>query len=228
LSEPLLEFEGVSRTYSRGNESIAALTEASLTVHSGEFIVVTGPSGAGKSTLLHVAAGLDAPDAGTCRFRGQNIYTLNSKARARYRRRNIGFVFQFFHLVPTLDAVQNVSLPLLLDGVPKGDADRRAEKMLTRLGMGDRLRHKPNEMSGGQMQRVAVARAVIAEPPLVLADEPTGNLDSEAGTEVLRILKEAAASNKAAVILVTHDPEAAEIGDRRVAIHDGRLLAAVR
>jgi ABC-type lipoprotein export system ATPase subunit len=225
--QPLLRFEGVSKTYHRGSESIHALEKVSFDVGAGDFVVVTGPSGSGKSTLLHVAAGLDEPDEGSVLFEGIDIYSYSARERAKFRRRKLGFVFQFFNLVPTLNAVQNVSLPLLLDGISKNSADAKAEELLTQLGMAHRLHHKPNEMSGGQMQRVAVARALIADPPLILADEPTGNLDSETGEEVLRLLKEAAAQHGAAVILVTHDPEAAGIGDRRVAIHDGRILTAV-
>lgn len=227
MTDTLIHLHDVSRAYLRGDERISALTHTSLQVEPGEFLVVTGPSGSGKSTLLHVAGGLDAPDSGVVRFRGQDVYAWSSHERARYRRRQVGFVFQFFNLVPTLDAVQNVSLPLLLDGVQPAVADRRATELLERLGIGDRRGHTPGEMSGGQMQRVAVARAVVANPPLVLADEPTGNLDSASGVEVLALLKEAAKLNGAAVILVTHDPSAADLGDRKVTIHDGHLLAEV-
>ncbi|MBX7159327.1 MAG: ABC transporter ATP-binding protein [Acidimicrobiia bacterium] len=227
MSDPLLQFQDVSKSYHRGTEEIHALRHVSCTIEDGEFVVVTGPSGSGKSTLLHVAAGLDKPDGGKVTFRGTDVFQFGSRKRARFRRRNIGFVFQFFNLVPTLNAVQNVSLPMLLDGIGKTEADKRAEDLLVQLGMESRLHHKPNEMSGGQMQRVAVARALIADPPVILADEPTGNLDSEAGAEVLAVLKDAAANRGAAVVLVTHDPEAAQIGDRRIAIHDGNILAAV-
>ncbi|MFN8106087.1 MAG: ABC transporter ATP-binding protein [Acidimicrobiia bacterium] len=227
MSEPLVHFENVSKSYHRGTEEIHALRNVTCSISDGEFVVVTGPSGSGKSTLLHVAAGLDKPDSGKVTFRGTDVFEFGSRKRARFRRRNIGFVFQFFNLVPTLNAVQNVSLPMLLDGVGKAEADKRAEELLVQLGMQSRLHHKPNELSGGQMQRVAVARALIADPPVILADEPTGNLDSEAGAEVLAVLKDAATSQGAAVVLVTHDPEAAQIGDRRIAIHDGNILAAV-
>lgn len=227
MSGPLLLFEDVSKSYHRGTEEIHALRRVTCSIDDGEFVVVTGPSGSGKSTLLHVAAGLDKPDTGRVTFRGTDVFEFGSRKRARFRRRNIGFVFQFFNLVPTLNAVQNVSLPMLLDGIGKAEADKRAEELLVQLGMESRLHHKPNEMSGGQMQRVAVARALIADPPVILADEPTGNLDSEAGAEVLAVLKDAAAVRGAAVVLVTHDPEAAQIGDRRIAIHDGNILAAV-
>lgn len=227
MSDPLLRFEDVSKSYHRGTEEIHALRHVTCTIDDGEFVVVTGPSGSGKSTLLHVAAGLDKPDSGVVEFRGTDVFQFGSRKRARFRRRNIGFIFQFFNLVPTLNAVQNVSLPMLLDGIGKTEADKRAEELLVQLGMESRLHHKPNEMSGGQMQRVAVARALIADPPVILADEPTGNLDSEAGAEVLAVLKEAAATRGAAVVLVTHDPEAAEIGDRRIIIHDGNILSTV-
>jgi len=227
MTEPLLRFDGVAKSYHRGTEEIHALRRVSFDIEDGEFVCVTGPSGSGKSTLLHVAAGLDKPDEGMVYFRGQDIFSMGARKRARFRRRNIGFVFQFFNLVPTLNAVQNASLPLLLDGVGKTEADKKAEELLISLGMEKRLHHRPNEMSGGQMQRVAVARALIADPPMILADEPTGNLDSESGAEVLRVLGEAASKRGSAVILVTHDPEAAQIGDRRITIHDGAVLASV-
>ncbi len=227
MTTPLLRFHEVTKHYDRGTESIRALERVSFDVNTGDFVVVTGPSGSGKSTLLHVAAGLDRPNSGEVYFNGEDVFGFSSRERARFRRRNLGFIFQFFNLVPTLNAVQNVSLPLLLDGLGKHAADAKARALLESMGMGERLGHRPAEMSGGQMQRVAVARALVADPPLILADEPTGNLDSEAGAEVLRLLKSAAADHKATVLLVTHDPEAATIGDRRVAIHDGRVLQTV-
>lgn len=174
---PVLQLTGVGKTYRRGDEQVHVLVDFDFTVGAGEFVVVTGPSGAGKSTLLHVAGGLDAPDGGTVAMAGRDVWSMSAGARAAFRRRNLGFIFQFFNLVPMLTAVENVSLPLVLDGIPARSADARAEELLHRIGLGDRAEHRPAELSGGQMQRVAVARAVVARPSIVLADEPTGNLD---------------------------------------------------
>ena len=180
-----------------------------FTLAAGEFVAVTGPSGAGKSTLLHVAGGLDPPDTGSVAVAGQDVWAMSSSTRAAFRRRNLGFVFQFFNLVPMLTAVENVSLPLVLDGIPTRSADARAEELLHRVGLGDRLRHRPAELSGGQMQRVAVARALAARPSIILADEPTGNLDSHSSTEVLDLLRSLSEEDGAAVVLATHDQAAA-------------------
>ncbi|WP_306361722.1 ABC transporter ATP-binding protein [Nocardia sp. CC227C] len=218
----LLELTAVSKSYLRGDERVHALRELDLTVAAGEFVIVTGPSGAGKSTLLHVAGGLDAPDGGTVTVRGEDIWALSATARSAFRRRSLGFVFQFFNLVPMLDAVENVSLPLILDGVPARTADTRARELLERVGLGDRARHRPGELSGGQMQRVSVARAMVARPALLLADEPTGNLDSASSDAVLSLLRELAEENDTAVIVVTHDPAASAYGTRHLGLVDGR------
>ncbi|MBF6180657.1 ABC transporter ATP-binding protein [Nocardia otitidiscaviarum] len=218
----LLELNAVSKSYLRGEERVHALRDLDLTVSAGEFVIVTGPSGAGKSTLLHVAGGLDAPDSGTVTVRGEDIWALSATARSAFRRRSLGFVFQFFNLVPMLDAVENVSLPLVLDGVPARTADTRARELLERVGLGDRARHRPGELSGGQMQRVSVARAMVARPALLLADEPTGNLDSTSSDAVLSLLRELAEENDTAVIVVTHDPAASPYGTRHIGLVDGR------
>src|SRR6202049_2453031 len=169
---PVLRLEGVGKTYRRGHEQVHVLVDVDFTLDAGEFVVVTGPSGAGKSALLHIAGGLDAPDSGTVAVTGQDVWSMSTGARAAFRRRNLGFVFQFFNLVPMLTAVENVSLPLVLDGMPARSADARAEELLERVGLGDRARHRPSELSGGQMQRVAVARALVARPSIVLAHAP--------------------------------------------------------
>ncbi len=185
----VLQLEGVNKKYLRGDERVDVLVDFNFTLSAGEFVVVTGPSGAGKSTLLHIAGGLDAPDAGTVTVAGQDVRAMSAGARAAFRRRNLGFVFQFFNLVPMLTAVENVSLPLVLDGMSARSADARAEELLQRVGLGDRTRHRPAELSGGQMQRVAVARALVARPSIILADEPTGNLDSRSSTDILDLLR---------------------------------------
>ena len=220
--KPVLQLEGVGKTYQRGDEQVRVLVDFDFTLEAGEFVVVTGPSGAGKSTLLHVAGGLDAPDSGTVAVTGQDVWSMSAGARAAFRRRNLGFVFQFFNLVPMLTAVENVSLPLVLDGMAARSADARAEELLERVGLGDRARHRPAELSGGQMQRVAVARALVARPSLVLADEPTGNLDSHSSTEVLELLRSLSEEDGAAVVMVTHDQAAARYGSREMHLVDGR------
>lgn len=223
---PVLQLKGVGKTYRRGDEQVRVLHDFDFAVNAGEFVVVTGPSGAGKSTLLHVAGGLDAPDRGTVLAAGEDVWAMSVGARAAFRRRNLGFVFQFFNLVPMLSAVENVSLPLVLDGLPARVADTRAEELLGRVGLGDRLRHRPAELSGGQMQRVAVARALVAGPSIVLADEPTGNLDSHSSTEILDLLSSLADEDGTAVVVVTHDPTAARYGTRELRLVDGRAYAA--
>jgi ABC-type lipoprotein export system ATPase subunit len=211
----VLQLKGVGKTYRRGDEQVHVLVDFDFTLDVGEFVVVTGPSGAGKSTLLHIAGGLDAPDSGTVSVTGQDVWSMSAGARAAFRRRNLGFVFQFFNLVPMLTAVENVSLPLVLDGMPARSAD----------ALGDRARHRPAELSGGQMQRVAVARALVARPSIILADEPTGNLDSHSSTEVLDLLRSLSDEDGAAVVMVTHDRAAAQYGSRELHLVDGRTCA---
>lgn len=219
---PVLQLKRVGKTYRRGDELVRVLVDFDFDLYAGEFVVVTGPSGAGKSTLLHIAGGLDAPDSGTVAVDGQDIWAMSAGARAAFRRRNLGFVFQFFNLVPMLTAIENVSLPLVLDGMPARKADARAAEILERVGLGDRARHRPAELSGGQMQRVAVARALVARPSMVLADEPTGNLDSHSSTEVLDLLRALSEEDGTAVVMVTHDQAAACYGSRELHLVDGR------
>lgn len=223
MSTPLVEAEGVDREYRRGGEAVHALVDVSFTVAPGEFVVVTGPSGSGKSTLLHVLAGLDRPDEGTIRLEGRDIAGMSDDELTLYRRRRMGFIFQFFHLLPTLSAIENVALPLLLDGLPSAQANRVAGDRLESLGIGGRAEHRPRELSGGEQQRTAVARALVAEPALLLADEPTGNLDSVSGAEVYRILTDLPRRFGTSVVMVTHDPNAEGLGDRSLHLRDGRL-----
>jgi putative ABC transport system ATP-binding protein len=217
--------ERVRKEFRRGGETVCALDDVSLDIPAGQFCVVMGPSGSGKSTLLHLVAGIDAPSAGRVRVDGRDLATLSDDERTLLRRRRIGLVFQFFNLLPTLSALENAALPLQLDGVPRGEAERRARASLAELGLSDRLDHRPHQLSGGQMQRVAVARALVGGPALLLADEPTGNLDSHSGEEVLRLLRATADARGHTVVMVTHDEHAARVGDRVVRLQDGRIVA---
>lgn len=218
---PMLELQGVTKRYRRGSEEVVAANAVDLCVRAGERVAVVGPSGSGKSTILHLAAGLDHPDAGHVLFDEVRLDRMSIAQRAQLRRRKIGFVFQFFHLIPSLSVAENVELPLLLDRV-RVRANRVAE-LLEQVGIGDRAAHLPSELSGGEMQRVAIARALVAEPRLVLADEPTGSLDSDTGAVILDVLVEAVDSRSSALIMATHDQAATHRMDRVLQVRDGVL-----
>ncbi len=218
---PVVVLEQVTKRYQQARVEVHALRGVDLAVEPGEMLAITGPSGSGKSTLLHVVGALDLPTSGTIRVLGQDLRAMSDDALARFRRRHLGFVFQFFNLLPTLSATENAALPLLLDGVPRHDALARGRALLEKVGLGDRVDHRPDELSGGQQQRVALARALASEPRLLLADEPTGNLDSEAGAKVLDLLAEARRERGLTIVLVTHDPGVAARADRVVRLHDG-------
>ena len=220
---PVLELRAVEKVYALSRVEVHALRGVDLVIEAGEWVSITGPSGSGKSTLLHVAGALDLPSRGAVIALGQDLGSLDDGALAAFRRRRLGFVFQFFNLLPTLSAEENAALPLLLDGVPRALALERARGLLGRVGLGERCGHRPEELSGGQQQRVALARALVAEPALLLADEPTGNLDSEAGAAVLELVAEARRERGLTVVLVTHDPGVAARGDRIVRLRDGRV-----
>jgi ABC-type lipoprotein export system ATPase subunit len=224
----LLQLEGVVKRYRRGTEEVAALDGVDLAVGAGESAAVVGPSGSGKTTLLHLAGGLDVPDAGTIHVDGRDLAGLSLRDRARMRRRDVGFVFQFFHLVPSLSVAENVELPLLLDRDGRGGRGRRhrgrrVRELLDRVGMAGRADHLPGELSGGEMQRAAIARALVAGPRLVLADEPTGNLDSGTGATVLDLLYGLVGEDGTALVMVTHDEVAASRAARVLHVRDGRL-----
>lgn len=219
---PVIEAEGLAKTYDTGGAKVLALRGVDLVIERGEFVAIMGPSGCGKSTLLNLLAGLDRPTAGEVRLDGQRIDQLSETDLARLRRREIGFVFQFFNLLPALSAVENVELPLLLVGRRRRDARRTANELLGELGVGDRRAAAPVQLSGGQQQRVALARALANMPKILLADEPTGNLDSAAAREVLGLLR-AARDRGQTLLLVTHDARVAAAADRIVALRDGLL-----
>jgi putative ABC transport system ATP-binding protein len=218
---PALRLRSVTKVHQRGAERVVALDQADLVVALGEVVAVVGPSGSGKSTLLHLAGGLDNPDSGSVEVLGVPVAGLDAGARAEMRRRRVGFVFQSFHLLPALDVLDNVALPLALD--KQGDARARAEHYLEIVGLSHRLHHRPSELSGGEMQRAAVARAVVMGPKLLLADEPTGNLDSVTGRTVLGLILSIARSQGAGLVLVTHDRKVARHADRVVTVTDGHL-----
>jgi putative ABC transport system ATP-binding protein len=224
----LLEAEGLCKIHGAGEAAVTALDHASLSVDAREFVAVMGPSGGGKSTLLYLLGGLDRPSAGRVLIDGQSLGELSDDALTRLRRRQIGFVFQSFNLIPLLDAVENAALPLTLDGAPASAANAKAKAWLERVGLGHRLHNRPSQLSGGQQQRVAIARALVAEPKLVLADEPTGNLDSRASDEIVALLRQVADDWGRAVVMVTHDARIASHADRVVFLQDGAIVDELR
>ena len=219
----MLEMSEVTKAYQVGGQTVRALDGVTLTLNGGQFVSVVGPSGAGKSTLLHVIGALDTPDSGSIKFDGMEIGNLKDEAQSDFRRHSVGFVFQFFNLLPTMTAWENVAVPKLLDGARMARVKPRALELLTVVGLGDRAEHRPAEMSGGQMQRVAVARALMMDPPLILADEPTGNLDTKTGAAIMALLTDVAHQDGRSVVMVTHNLEAAAATDRVVTLQDGRL-----
>ncbi|HEX3330430.1 MAG TPA: ABC transporter ATP-binding protein [Gaiellales bacterium] len=212
----------VTRRYGEGDAAVDALKGVSLDVPAGQFAAVMGPSGSGKSTLMHILAGLDRPTTGTVAIDGTDISQLNDKRLTLLRRHNIGFIFQFFNLLPTLTAEENIRLPLQIAGTKPDSA--WVESVIDRVGLGDRRRHRPAELSGGQQQRVAIARALVSRPTVIFADEPTGNLDSATGAEILTVLREAVDSYQQTTVMVTHDAGAAAIADRALFLADGLIV----
>lgn len=209
-SELLIELRGVSKTYWRGREAVEVLRDLELTIHKGAFEAFMGPSGSGKSTLLNLIAGLDSPTAGTVRVAGVNLGELSEGARSRWRAQNIGFVFQTYNMMPVLTALENVELPLLLSRLPAAERRKRAETALRIVGLEDRMKHTPRELSGGQEQRVTIARAIVTDPAIIVADEPTGDLDRESAEDILELLVRLNQEFHKTILMVTHDPAAAE------------------
>jgi len=223
---PLVQARNLVREYRMGDQTVRALDGLDLTLGGGQFASVVGPSGAGKSTLLHVLGALDTPTSGTITVDGVDLGSLDDAAASSFRRTRVGFIFQFFNLVPTMSAWENVALPRLLDSQSLRKAKPRAVELLERVGLGARIDHRPSELSGGQMQRVAIARSLIMDPAILLADEPTGNLDSKTGQSVLELLGEVAHDpDRAAgrLVMVTHDAGAAAFADTTITVRDGRV-----
>ncbi len=219
----MIELQDATKTYTQGTRTVNAVRGVSLTVRSGEFVTIMGPSGSGKSTLMHLMGALDTPSGGRAVFQGQDLQSMSDRQRSLLRRNSIGFVFQAFNLLPTLTAAEIVALPLLLGGTSRRTAIDRARDCLDKVALGHRADHFQDELSGGEMQRVAVARALVADPEAVLCDEPTGNLDTTTSREILSLLAKLPEPGKRAVIMVTHDPTAASYGTRLVKIRDGLI-----
>ncbi len=221
----MLELQDVTKVYQQGRRQVHALRGVSLTIPAGEFVSIMGPSGSGKSTLMHLLGVLDTPTSGRVLFQGKDLQSLSDRERSLVRRNQIGFVFQFFNLLPTLTAAENVALPLHLAGRNRLKSYDLALAALDRVGLSNRAEHLPEEMSGGEMQRVAIARALIVDPIAVICDEPTGNLDSATSAEILSLLRSLPDAGGQSVVMVTHDQKAAEYGDRLIRIRDGLIEA---
>jgi len=223
----MIRLTGIERTFVVGDETVRALRSVTLEISQGEYLSIMGPSGSGKSTLLNVIGLLDRPNAGTYELDGRDVTGLSDDELARVRREKMGFVFQFFHLVPRLSAEQNIELPMVLAGIEPGERRKRLVRLLADHGLEDRARHRPEQLSGGQCQRVAIARAMSMGPPVILADEPTGNLDRHTGQEVMAVL-ERLHGNGGTVVVVTHDPEIGSHADRTLRMIDGAVISDER
>ena len=225
---PILEAMNLRKRYVMGDHAFDALKGVLFVVEEGEFVAIMGPSGSGKSTLLHLLGGLDRPTDGHVTLAGQQLSVLSDNQATLVRRRNIGFVFQFFNLLPTLSAEENLALPLMIDGQNPKKYQDRINALLDLVGLNERRHHKPDQLSGGEQQRVAIARALVTEPAIVLADEPTGNLDSKTGTAIMELLRRSCDELEQAVVVVTHDPRAAAYSDRAVFLQDGDIVQESR
>ena len=222
----ILQIEHLTKTYGTGDTAVRALDDVSFTVAAGEFVAIIGSSGSGKSTLLHMIGGVDRPTSGTVRLNGEDVFQRSDEQLAVFRRREVGLVYQFYNLVPVLDVVENMCLPVLMDGRPVNE--RRLENMLRVLGLEGREHHLPNQLSGGQQQRVAIGRALMNAPAVVLADEPTGNLDSRNSAEIMSLLRTSNKELGQTLIVITHDEDIALTADRVIALEDGRIASDTR
>jgi len=222
-TEPIVTIRDLTKVYAQGEIQVTALHQVSLEIAAGEFLTLMGPSGSGKSTLLHIIAGIDRPTSGECHVQGVDVARLNESQLADWRNQNVGFVFQTFNLIPVLTGYENVELPLLLTRLNRKERRRQVETALNLVGLGDRMHHLPKQLSGGQEQRVAIARALVTDPNLIVADEPTGNLDAHSAEEVLKALQALRRDAGKTVIMVTLDPKAAAFGSRSIHLEKGEL-----
>lgn len=225
--DPMLALKDVVKTYSMGDEKVHALSGVSLDIDKNEYVAIMGPSGSGKSTLMNIIGCLDVPTSGSYSLDGETVATKTESELAVIRNRMIGFVFQTFNLIPRSNIFHNVELPLIYGGMAKSERRRRAEEAIEKVGLSDRMKHQPNELSGGQRQRVAIARALVFNPSIILADEPTGNLDSKTGEEIMRILDDMHAAGQT-IILVTHEDHIAQHAHRTIRLRDGKIESDVR
>jgi len=220
----LVQTQNLTKIYGTGSTAVTALDHVNIKVQDGEFVAIMGPSGCGKSTLLHLLGGLDTPSDGEVLIDGASIAEMSDNKLTELRRRRIGFVFQFFNLIPVLSAAENAALPVTLEGVKPADAAVKAQKWLERFGLAERSSNRPDQLSGGEQQRVAIARALVAEPSLILADEPTGNLDTRSGDEIAGLLRNVSKEYNRTIIMVTHDPRIAAYADRIIFLKDGKVV----
>ena len=226
MNEPLLSLRGVTKNYKIVKRTLEVLRGIDLEIARGEFIALRGASGSGKSTMLHLIGGLDAPNSGEILFAGQNVAKFSESDLAHYRNRRLGFIFQAYHLLPEFNALENVCLPARVGRMPSAQAAKRGLELLEQVGLKDRIEHKPYELSGGEQQRVAIARSLINEPELILADEPTGNLDSHTGGEIIELLKNLCVKNHTTLVIATHDSKVATSARRLIELADGRIAGA--
>lgn len=224
IAPTFIEAKNLSKVYRKGDQTITPLQDLCLQVNKAEFIALMGPSGSGKTTLLNLIAGVDSPSSGTLRVGDTHVEHLNRDQLTRWRSENVGYIFQLYHLLPVLSAYENVELPLLLSTMNKKSRRDRVEEVLEQVGLLDRQDHRPKELSGGQEQRVAIARALVTNPPLIVADEPTGDLDRESADEILNLLEQLSKEHEKTIVMVTHDPKAAERANSVLALEKGRLL----
>jgi len=224
----ILETSRLTKQYQMGQVTVNALDGVDFTVEKGGFVAIMGPSGSGKSTLMYLLGGLDKPSDGQVTLAGKQLSVLSDRNLTLVRRRNVGFIFQFYNLLPTLTAEENIALPLLIDGKHPQDYGAKLDQLLELVGLTDRRRHKPDQLSGGQQQRVAIARALVTDPDIVLADEPTGNLDSKSGDEILKLLRRSCDQFQQTIVMVTHDAKAASYADRIVFLKDGKIVGEMQ
>ena len=226
MPEPLVEIRNLAKSYTRGGQIVPVLSDITLDIHAGDFTALMGPSGSGKTTLLNLIAGIDKPDSGVLRVQGVDIAALGERDLAVWRAAHVGFIFQFYNLIPVLTAFENVELPLILTGLSRAERRERVELTLSVVGLADRMKHYPNELSGGQQQRVAIARAVVADPMLIVADEPTGDLDRVSAADILAMMQRLNGELGKTIIMVTHDVTAAKAAKRIVHLDKGELLVS--